>query len=134
MVIKVLLCLVAALFISSAFADVHKWKDAAGKTHYGDAPVAGGTDKVRADKQPVGQDKEADKQDNVAYKCTTFSGSVLYKRTPCPKRAYDNVSVTGGCAWCNGKCQWPSSARRSRSRPGLPENERKNACVETPHD
>lgn len=46
-----LLCLATTLFISPVFADVHKWKDADGKTHYGDAPPIAGTEKVRTDKQ-----------------------------------------------------------------------------------
>lgn len=46
-----LLCLVATLFISPVFADVHKWKDADGKMHYGDAPPLAGTAKVKTDKQ-----------------------------------------------------------------------------------
>lgn len=48
---KMLLCLVATLFISPVFADVYKWKDADGKTHYGDAPSMTGTAKVKTDKQ-----------------------------------------------------------------------------------
>lgn len=34
-------------FGQSAFADVHKWKDAEGKTHYGDAPTAGRTEIIK---------------------------------------------------------------------------------------
>jgi len=48
---KILLCLVATLFISPVFADVHKWKDANGKTHYGDAPPIADTAIVKTDKQ-----------------------------------------------------------------------------------
>ena len=48
---KTMLCLVAMLFISSVFADVHKWKDVEGKTHYGDAPPVAGTSTVKTDKQ-----------------------------------------------------------------------------------
>lgn len=38
-------------FSSPTFADVHKWKDANGITHYGDAPPIAGTGTVKTDKQ-----------------------------------------------------------------------------------
>jgi hypothetical protein len=52
---KTLLCLVATLFMSHVFADVHKWKDENGKTHYGDAPPIVGTATVKVDKQTSDQ-------------------------------------------------------------------------------
>lgn len=39
------------VFSADAIAEVRKWKDANGKTHYGDAPPMAGTAKVRTDKQ-----------------------------------------------------------------------------------
>ena len=51
-IVSLLLLLFAA---QSAFADVHKWKDADGKTHYGDAPTAGRTEIIRTDKQTSDQ-------------------------------------------------------------------------------
>lgn len=46
-----LFLLLALVLSPSVFADVHKWKDANGKTHYGDVPNMAGTERVRTDKQ-----------------------------------------------------------------------------------
>jgi len=48
---KILLCMVATLLMSPVHADVHRWTDANGKTHYGDAPPMAGTKTVKTDKQ-----------------------------------------------------------------------------------
>lgn len=39
------------VFSTAALADVYKWKDANGKTHYGDVPNMAGTAQVKTDKQ-----------------------------------------------------------------------------------
>ncbi|KHO53303.1 MAG: hypothetical protein QT04_C0006G0009 [archaeon GW2011_AR11] len=49
--IKNFLFLFLLIFSFTTSADVHKWKDANGKTHYGDAPPLAGTEKVSTDKQ-----------------------------------------------------------------------------------
>ncbi len=50
------LMLLSTLALSSpTFADVHKWKDAEGNTHYGDAPPVTGTPQVKTDKQTKDQ-------------------------------------------------------------------------------
>lgn len=49
--VKSLLFLSLLTFSITTSADVHKWKDANGKTHYGDAPPLAGTAKVSTDKQ-----------------------------------------------------------------------------------
>ena len=43
------------VFSLPTFADVYKWKDANGKTHYGDAPSMAGTEKIKTDKQTEDQ-------------------------------------------------------------------------------
>lgn len=48
---KMLFCLVVMLFMSPVFADVYKWKDANGRTHYGDTLPVADTAIVRTDKQ-----------------------------------------------------------------------------------
>ena len=48
---KTLLCLAVTLLISPAFAQVYKWKDADGNTHYDDAPALTGVGQVKIDKQ-----------------------------------------------------------------------------------
>lgn len=45
-----LFLLLVLAFSTPTFADVHKWKDANGKTHYGDAPPIAGTQKIMTDK------------------------------------------------------------------------------------
>lgn len=49
--IKNFLFLFLLTFSFTTSADVHKWKDANGKTHYGDAPPIANTEKVKTDKQ-----------------------------------------------------------------------------------
>jgi len=48
---KSLFCLVAMLFMSPAFASIYKWKDANGRTHYGDTSPTADIVKVGAGKQ-----------------------------------------------------------------------------------
>ncbi len=48
---KTLFCLVAMFFMSPVFADVYKWKDANGRTYYGDTLPIADTATVRTDKQ-----------------------------------------------------------------------------------
>lgn len=48
---KPIFCLVAMLFMSPVFADVYKWKDAHGSTHYGDTLPITDTAIARTDKQ-----------------------------------------------------------------------------------
>lgn len=41
-----LLALALALGCSAAMADIYRWTDAQGRTHYGDRPPAGGAEKI----------------------------------------------------------------------------------------
>lgn len=52
---NILLGFALMLCVSVSFADVHKWKDADGKVHYGDAPPMAGTQKVKTDTQTEDQ-------------------------------------------------------------------------------
>ncbi len=55
MIKTTLLCFFATLFISPAFAQVHKWVDATGQTYYGDTPTDADTAKVKTPKQTADQ-------------------------------------------------------------------------------
>lgn len=46
-----LFCLFALLFMPPTYADVYKWKDANGRTHYGDTASVTDTPKARAGNQ-----------------------------------------------------------------------------------
>jgi len=103
---KMLLCLATMLFISPVFADVHKWKDADGKTHYGDAPSMAVTERVRTDKQTDDQiangerirgetgnssqsatcEKRRKEIDESTYQPTTLAGALVMQRN---KQAYE---------------------------------------------
>jgi hypothetical protein len=48
---KTLLCLVATIFVSPVFAEVYKWTDANGNTHYDDAPPSVEAEQVIIKKQ-----------------------------------------------------------------------------------
>lgn len=54
--LAVLLCSASAL-CTPAFAEVHKWKDAEGKVHYGDVPEVRETTVIKAD--PLNADHRA---------------------------------------------------------------------------
>ena len=47
-----LLALALALGCSAAVADVYRWTDAQGRTHYGDRPPAGGAEKINEPPPP----------------------------------------------------------------------------------
>lgn len=49
-----LLALAALLLTASVQADVYRWTDAQGRTHYGDRPPAGGAEKVVEPPPPSG--------------------------------------------------------------------------------
>ena len=73
MAIKVLLCLLAVLFMSPVFADAYKWKDAEGQTHYGDAPVAFVSSSAMVEWREVGKDK--------AHAITTYADPASIRRS-----------------------------------------------------
>jgi hypothetical protein len=55
---KTLSCLVVLLYMSPSYADVYKWKDANGRTHYGDTTSATALQKPEpAIKQMTGSPK-----------------------------------------------------------------------------
>lgn len=75
---KFALLLVAIFFISPVFAAVNKWKDADGKTHYGDAPPLANAAKVHTDKEPM-HDESSIKADPV---CAQWGADVNSSSTP----------------------------------------------------
>ncbi len=48
---NLLFLLLALIFCSPTFAEVKKWKDESGITHYGDAPILAGTARVKIDEK-----------------------------------------------------------------------------------
>ena len=112
---KIFLYLLFMLFISSAFAQVHKWVDANGQTHYGDAPDNVDTATVSSPNQTpeeiahgemlraetaklkqqdlIQETQQAELQANKnatvsSYHCTTANGKESYSMKPCPKSSH----------------------------------------------
>lgn len=60
---------------SPCFADVHKWIDGSGKTHYGDVPPLAGTEKVRTEKETADRAANANRiRSEIAIKQAIASG------------------------------------------------------------
>jgi len=58
---RTLFCLVALLYMSPNYADVYKWKDANGRTHYGDTTSITENLKGRTDNQADGRTSKGEK-------------------------------------------------------------------------
>lgn len=101
------------VFSTPTFADVHKWKDANGKTHYGDAPPMAGTEKVRTDKQTddqiangerirAGTEKfeATEKQAEHSQKCQELAqidrGKLTLGQAMAARREYEALCMSSG--------------------------------------